>query len=114
MKISRLLVLSALWLVGLGASAADLIERTAPEAPDVLPVFGDAGVSVDNIDRTPQKFEVGKMYVLYNVGADKFYYQGCNWATQAAVDDTPLAIRFTLPEGKTLADAQLLFNDYNI
>lgn len=114
MKISRLLVLSALWLVGLGANAADLIERTAPEAPDVLPVFGDAGVSVDNIDRTPQKFEVGKMYVLYNVGANKFYYQGCNWATQAAVDDTPLAIRFTLPEGKTLADAQLLFNDYNI
>ena len=114
MKFSRLLVLSALCLTGISAWAADLIERVAPEAPETQPIFGDAGIDVGAIDRTPVKFEVGKMYVLYNVTADKFYYQGCNWATQAAVDDTPLAVRFTLPDGKSLADAQLLFNDYNI
>lgn len=114
MKFSRLLVLSALSAVSLSVGAADLNERVAPEAPELQPVFGDLGIAVSEIDRTPVKFEVGKMYVLYNVTADKFYYQGCNWATQAAVDDTPLAVRFTLPDGKSLADAQLLFNDYNI
>ena len=114
MKFSKLLVLSALALMGLSANAADLVERVAPVQPDVMPVFGDLGLPVDDIDRTPATFEVGKLYVLYNVSADKFFYQGCNWATQGAVDDTPLVVRFTLPEGKTLEDAMLVLNDYNI
>ena len=114
MKISKLLVLSALWLVGLCASAADLIERVEPVEPEVQPIFGDLGISVSDIDKTPVAFEVGKYYVLYNVGAGKYFSQGCNWATQASLHETPLAVRFTLPEGKTLEDACLLLNDFNL
>jgi len=113
MKLSRLFVLSALWLTGLGVSAADLIERVAPEAPATAPLFGDNGLAVDDIDRTPAAFEAGKIYVLYNVAEGTFFSQGCNWATQAATASTPIAVRFTLPEGKTLEDAALLMTDYN-
>ncbi len=69
MKISRLLVLSALWLVGLSANAADLIERTAPTNADV------AEVSVG--------FEADHQYLLYNTGKGEFFSQGGAWGTKA-------------------------------
>ena len=59
MKFSKLLVMSALWLVGFNANAADLIERTKPTMADVPEV--------------PVEFQVGETYLLYNVTAEKFF-----------------------------------------
>ena len=114
MKLSRLMVLSALWLTGLGANAADLIERVAPEAPATIPSFVD-GLSLDQVAKSPATFQVGKNYVLYNVGEQTYFSQGCAWATQACASATvPIVVNFYLPEGKTLADATLLMRDYNL
>ena len=104
MKLSRLMVLSALWLTGLGANAADLIERVAPEAPATIPSFVE-GLSLDQVAKSPATFQVGKNYVLYNVGEQTYFSQGCAWATQACASATvPIVVNFYLPEGKTLAD----------
>ena len=108
MKFSKLLVLSALWLFGLGANAADLIERTAPEQPAV----GPGNLTADDFTATAAQFVVGNCYVIYNVGAQSYFGEGNAWGTQASVSETPLLVRFTLPEGKTIEDAALLFNDY--
>jgi hypothetical protein len=113
MKFTKLLVMSALWLVGLNANAADLIERTAPTQPSWAPKFGDA-ITVDDIVKEPAQFEVGQLYVLYNTGKQLYFSQGCTWSTQAAVDELPLVVRFSLPDGKTIEDQALLLNDYNL
>ena len=106
MKISRLLVLSALWLVGLGASAADLIERTAPEEPSW-------DVDIASLDMTPQDFVVGNVYALYNVGTQMYYYRGNAWDSQATGSaEKALPVRFVLPNGKTLEDKALYIRDY--
>lgn len=112
MKLSRLFVLSALGLVSLSANAANLMERTAPDAPADAPKFGETA-SVEDIVKTPATFEAGKMYVIYNVEEQTYFSQGCAWATQASTSATPIVVRLTVPEGKTLADAALLFTDYN-
>lgn len=109
MKISKLLVLSALWLLGLSANAQDYTEREAPTEPEKK-VF--TAEDIASIDKTPQEFEVGEYYFLYNVGTQKYWQQGNNWGTRASLDDVPMLVRFTLPSGKTLADATLEFNDY--
>jgi hypothetical protein len=70
MKISKLLVLSAMWLTGLTASAADLIERTQPSVVDVLP--------------TAAAFQVDHQYLLYNKGTGYFFSQGNSWGTKAS------------------------------
>ena len=107
MKLSKLLVLSALWLVSLGANAADLVERTAPEQP------GDAVVDVAAVNRTAADFVVGNAYVLYNKGAEKFYYQGNAWGTQATGSaDQALMVRFVMPSGKSLDDKALWLRNY--
>jgi hypothetical protein len=69
MKVSRLLVLSALWLTGLGVNAADLIERTAPTNADV--------------PQTAVAFEADHQYLLYNTGKGEFFSQGGAWGTKA-------------------------------
>ena len=74
MKISRLLVLSALWLTGMGVNAADLIERPAP--------------TFDVVEETPVAFEVGKNYILYNTGAEMYFTQGSTWSTRGCVVPT--------------------------
>ncbi|MBQ9672119.1 MAG: hypothetical protein IJV34_04630 [Prevotella sp.] len=117
MKFSKLLVLSALWLIGLGANAqVELIDRVAPVAPDWNPRFDDQGTLTvdDNVVQTPATFEVGKFYVLFNKDRELYFSQGCSWSTQAAADVTPIVVRFTLPDGKTLADGALLLNDFNL
>ncbi|MBR1932152.1 MAG: hypothetical protein IJ841_00475 [Prevotella sp.] len=106
MKFTKLLVMSALWLVGLSANAADLIERTAPEAPSPT-------VDVSTIERTPAQFVVGNYYVLFNKGAQQFFTEGNSWGTQASLGDGANLARFTVPDGKTLEDAALLFNDFS-
>ena len=106
MKISRLLVLSALWLVGLGANAADLNERTAPEEPSW-------DVDIASLDMTPQDFVVGNVYALYNVGTQMYYYRGNAWDSQATGStEKALPVRFVLPNGKTLEDKALYIRDY--
>ena len=113
MKISKLLVLTALWLVGLNVNAADLIERTAPVADEnLVTVFDEETLAT--IEKTAVDFVVGDVYVVYNTGAQKYLSQGNNWGTRASVSDLPILVRFSIPEGKTLEDNALLFNDYDI
>ena len=108
MKFSRLLVMSTLCLSGTSVWAADLSERLAPEAPTYV------SPDVTTIDRTPQSLEIGKTYVIYNPGADKFFYEGNAWGTQASVSATnALLTRFVLPAGKSLSDGLLYLRDYS-
>jgi len=107
MKLTKLLVLSALWLVGLSVQAADLIERKAPS-----PVIDADALAA--IEKVAAKFEVGKYYVLYNKGAQQYFSQGNNWGTRASVSDLPILVKFTLPEGKTLEDQTLYLENYCI
>ena len=103
MKFSKLLVLSALWLAGLGANAANLNERVAPETPDFT-YFDD----VELINKTAVDFVVGDCYVLYNKGAEKYYFEGNAWGTQATGSiDQAMIVRFVMPSGKSLDDKQL-------
>ena len=103
MKFSKLLVLSALWLAGLGANAANLNERVAPETPDFT-YFDD----VKLINKTAVDFVVGDCYVLYNKGAEKYYFEGNAWGTQATGSiDQAMIVRFVMPSGKSLDDKQL-------
>lgn len=111
MKLTKLLVLNVLMLFGVSAQAADLIERTAPEQPGSA-VIDEAALAA--IEKVAVEFEVGKYYVLYNTGAKQYYSQGNNWGTRASVSDLPILVRFTIPEGKTLADNALYLNDYCI
>jgi len=112
MKIAKLLVLSMLWLFGQSECfSADLISRTAPEKPGTG-IIDEA--ALEAIEKVAAEFEVGRHYVLYNTGAEQYFTQGNNWGTRASVGDLPLLVRFTLPEGKTLEDNALLFNDYDI
>lgn len=109
MKVSRLLVLSALWMLGLGASAQDFEPRVAPTSPN--PVIDEEALA--QIDKTPQEFVVGEYYVIYNVGTQMYFSQGNNWGTRASIDAKhPLVVQFTLPSGKSLEDNALLLNDY--
>ena len=107
MKFTKLLALSALWLLGLGANAAELIERTAPEAPS--PQVETASLDLDN----PAEFVLGNYYVLYNVGAKQFFTEGNSWGTQMSLGDGANLSYFSLPAGKTIEDAALLFNNYS-
>ena len=103
MKFSKLLGLSALWLAGLGANAANLNERVAPETPDFT-YFDD----VELINKTAADFVVGDCYVLYNKGAEKYYFEGNAWGTQATGSiDQAMIVRFVMPSGKSLDDKQL-------
>ena len=108
MKFTKLLVLSALCLLGQGVNAADFIDRTAPKAPTTTTV------DVSAIDLTqPDEFVVGNYYVIYNVGAHQFFTEGNSWGTQASLGDGANLSYFSLPDGKTLEDATLIFNDYS-
>jgi hypothetical protein len=108
MKFTKLLVLSALWLVGLSVSAADFVERTAPKAPTSTTV----DVSSINLEQ-PDEFVVGNYYAIYNVGAKEFFTEGNSWGTQASLGAGANLSYFSLPDGKTLEDATLIFNDYS-
>lgn len=106
MKFSKLLVLGAFGLISMSVNAADLIERDAPEEPDWI-------VNLDEIDKTPCEFKVDEVYVMYNVGADMFYYRGNAWDSQATGSTTnALPVRFVMPEGKSLDDKALYLRDY--
>ena len=86
MKISRLLVLNALWAVSLSASAADLNERTAPEYPET------GVVETAAVDQTPQVFASETAYVLYNVGAQMYFCGANDYQTRASIQADPAPI----------------------
>ena len=110
MNIIRIFTLSVIVLIGQHAMAADLTERTMPATPD----FGPGQLTASDFETVAADFELGACYVLYHVGSQAYFGEGNAWGTQASVTkDTPLLVRFTLPEGKTLDDAALLFNDYS-
>lgn len=88
MKISKLLVLSALWLVSLGASAIDVTERQAPEKPNNT--YDEEALG--KLDKTPQDFTADQYYVLYNKGAMKYFIAGNDWSTRASVNDKEAAV----------------------
>lgn len=111
MKISKLLVLMALLLTGGSAWAADLIERTAPTAPEEKPLV--TAELLETINKTPQEVKMGVCYVAYNTGAQQYFTEGNNWGTRASVGDIPLVVRFELPSGKKLEDQALFFYDYS-
>lgn len=73
MKITKLLVLGALLLMGNGvAMAADWIARTAP--------------TVSDVKAEAVNFEADHEYLLYNTGAQMFFSQGNAWGTKASGD----------------------------
>lgn len=71
MKVSRLLILSTLWLSSLSVSAADLIERVQP--------------TIDDVQHNAVEFAVGQNYLLYNVTANAYFTQGSTWSTRGCV-----------------------------
>lgn len=83
MRISKLFVLSALWLLGLNANAADLVERTAPEKPAEVAALDAA--SFESLDKTPAPLAVDQAYVMYNVAAQKCYLAANNYNTRASI-----------------------------
>ena len=82
MQVSKLLILSALWLSSLGVNAADLVERTQPTNDDVQPVAVE--------------FAAGQTYLLYNVSADMYFTQGNTWGTRGCVGPKASAVRIKL------------------
>lgn len=87
MKFTKLLVMSALWLVGLSASAADFVTRTAPTNADIA-----------NVPEVPVEFKVGETYLLYNTSAQKFFTQGNTWGTRGCVGPKVSAVRIKVSE----------------
>lgn len=83
MRISKLFVLSVLGLFGLNASAADLVERTAPEKPAEAAALDAA--SFESLDKTPAPLAVDQAYVMYNVAAQKCYLAGNSYNTRASI-----------------------------
>ena len=79
MKFTKLLVLSALWLVGLSASAE----------------------IVDGVRQKPvptATYEAGAEVYLYNVGAELFFTAGNDWQTRASVGEVGQKVIFTASE----------------
>ncbi len=112
MKISKLLVLSALWLIGLGANAAvELTERKAPTEPTTKEYSGDA---LNAISKTNAEFKEGASYVLYNKDAQKYFIAGSDWGTRATANATKAArVYFTATEAaKKLGDGVYELKNY--
>jgi len=104
MKFTKLLALSALWLVGLSANAADLIERVKPTNADVK--------------QTPVTFQAEEEYLLYNTGAQMFFSQGNSWGTKASGNanvESANRMYFTkyVPEGGEWDGKTFIFKIYS-
>ena len=86
-----------------------LQERQQPVEPN----FGPGQLTASNFEATAADFELGACYVMYNVGAQGYFGEGNAWGTQASISaNTPLMVRFTVPEGMALEDNALLFHDF--
>ena len=90
MKISKLLVLSALCLFGFDANA-QYNQREEPKSPEST--FDKDALAA--MDKTPQTFKADEYYVLYNKGAMKYFIAGNDWGTRASVGDNAAVVYFT-------------------
>ena len=93
MKIAKLLVLSALWLVAGSAMALDDV-RQKPALPKT-----QGFVESESTDT---------YYYLFNVQAEKFFTEGNAWGTQVSLGETGLKASF-VPDG-----GAYLFNDFSV
>ena len=96
MKLSKLLVLSALCLAGLSAQAA--IVNGVRQAPELKSVEFQTG-SADNV------------FYMYNTTAGKFFTQGNTWGTRACVGPHASAVKMYFVES-TAADGSYSINNY--
>ena len=101
MKLSKLLVLSALWL-GLASSVSATIVDGVRQRP--VPQTTGFVASTDDDYTT-------NYYYLYNVNAGKFFTEGNAWGTQVSLSDTGLKAAFTPDGDYPLA---YLFHDYSL
>ena len=82
MKITKLLVLHALWLLPLTAGAQELMERQKP-VPAMMTGFV--------VSETTEDY-----YYLYNVDAQAFFTEGNSWGTQTSIGPKGLKVAFTI------------------
>jgi len=99
MKISKLLVLTALWL-GMGASAMAAIVDGVRQKPAPSKTQGFV------VSETTDTY-----FYLYNVDAKAFFTEGNAWGTQVSLGEKGLKVAFTIDGSYDLA---YLFNDYSI
>ena len=101
MKLSKLLVLSALWLGMAGSASAAIVDGVRQ-----MPVPATTGF----VASTPEDFETN-YYYLYNVDAGLFFMEGNAWGTQVSVSTTGLKVAFTPDADYPLS---YLFHDYSL
>lgn len=95
MKMSRLLVLSALGLASLSVNAADLVERMAPQQPAAA--IYDV-TAQESVDKTPAAYATDHGYLLYNPGAQLFFSAGNDYETRASLSETAPVVYFVATE----------------
>ena len=96
MKVSKLLVLGALWLVGLGANAA--IVNGVRQAPDITTIPFQVGASAEDA------------VYLYNTAAGMFYTQGNTWGTRACVGPHASAVKVYFEASADVENAYVIHN----
>ncbi len=96
MKISRLIVLTAFWLIASSTSAT--ITNGIRQKP--VPTKTQGFVASANLD---------EYYYLYNTKAKAFFTEGNSWGTQASLGDYGLPVAFTADSENAGA---YLFNDF--
>ena len=87
MKISRLLVLTALWLGLTGTVQATIVDGVRQKPAPAKTQGFTASETTDTY------------YYLYNVDAKAFFTEGNAWGTQASIGDTGLKVAFTVDLG---------------
>ncbi len=99
MKISRLLVLSALWLGLTGTVQATIVDGVRQKPAPAQTQGFEASETTDTY------------FYLYNVDAKAFFTEGNAWGTQVSIGDKGLKVAFTV-DGSY--DLTYLFNDFSL
>jgi len=99
MKISRLLVLSALWLGLTGTAQATIVDGVRQKPAPAQTQGFEASETTDTY------------FYLYNVDAKAFFTEGNAWGTQVSIGDKGLKVAFTV-DGTY--DLTYLFNDFSL
>ncbi|UPS44352.1 hypothetical protein M1D30_12425 [Prevotella sp. E15-22] len=99
MKISRLLVLSALWLGLTGTVQATIVDGVRQKPAPAQTQGFEASETTDTY------------FYLYNVDAKAFFTEGNAWGTQVSIGDKGLKVAFTV-DGNY--DLTYLFNDFSL
>lgn len=99
MKISRLLVLTALWLGITGTVQATIVDGVRQKPAPAQTQGFEASETTDTY------------FYLYNVDAKAFFTEGNAWGTQVSIGDKGLKVAFTV-DGEY--DLTYLFNDFSL